>query len=229
MDTSAPTEINGVPFKPLSDGSSTASGVSLSDTFDTFLSLLTTQLKNQDPLEPLDANQFTQQLVQFAGVEQAVNTNKKLDQLVALQSGNQLNAAVSYLGNEIEAASDQVMLQDGSATLKYDLKGNAAQNAVTIVDGYGQPVRTIAGERDAGGHEFVWDGRDNNGNALPDGAYSFSVSAVDSTGQTVQATTSMVGRTTGIKTLDGTVTLSVGDLDIPLEDVVAVRTPDAGA
>jgi len=229
MAISAPTEINGVPFKPVSDGSSDASGVSLSDTFDTFLSLLTTQLKNQNPLEPLDANQFTQQLVQFAGVEQAVNTNKKLDKLVALQNGNQLNAAVSYLGNDIEAASDQVMLQNGSATLKYDLKGNAAQDAVTIVDGFGQPVRTIAGERDAGSHEFVWDGRDNNGNALPDGAYSFSVSAVDGTGQTVQATTSTVGRATGIKTLDGTVTLSVGDLDIPLEDVVAVRTPDAGA
>lgn len=225
MPVNAPTEINGVPFKPRNDGSTEAASVSISDSFDTFLSLLTTQLKNQDPLDPLDANQFTEQLVQFAGVEQAINTNKKLDQLLALQSGSQLNAAVGYLGNDIEANADKIMLQGGSATLKYELLGNANQNLVTIVDGFGQPVRTISGERNAGIHEFAWNGRDNNGNAVSDGVYSFFVTAVDGNGGTVQAATSMVGRVTGVKALDGAVTLSVGDLDIPLEDVFAVHTP----
>lgn len=226
MEATTPTEINGVPFKPLGEGGTDVAGVSISDSFDTFLSLLTTQLQHQDPLDPLDANQFTEQLVQFAGVEQAISTNKKLDKLLALQNAGQINAALGYLGNEIEASGEQFVLQNGSGTLKYDLLGKAEQNLVTIVDGFGQPVRTFAGERSAGNYEFVWDGLDNNGNQLPDGVYGFFVTAVDGNGETVQATTSMVGRVTGVKTLDGKVTLNVGDLDVPLSDVFAVHTPE---
>lgn len=226
MEATTPTEINGVPFKPLGKGDTDVAGVSISDSFDTFLSLLTTQLQHQDPLDPLDANQFTEQLVQFAGVEQAISTNKKLDKLLALQNAGQINAALGYLGNDIEASAEQFVLQNGSATLKYELLGKAKQNLVTIVDGFGQPVRTFAGERSAGNYEFVWDGLDNNGNQLPDGVYGFFVTAVDGNGETVQATTSMVGRVTGVKALDGEVTLSVGDLDVPLSDVFAVHTPE---
>lgn len=228
MAATAPTEINSVPYKPLTSGGSEAASASISDSFDTFLALLTTQLKNQDPLDPLDANQFTEQLVQFAGVEQAISTNKKLDQLVALQSASQLDAAVGFLGNDVEAASDLVMLQDDGARLKYQLFGAADTNVVTIVDSFGQPVRTIVGERSAGAHEFKWDGLDNDGNAVSEGVYGFFVTAVDGDGGTVAATTSMVGRVTGLKTVDGVVTLSIGELDIPLENVFAVRTPDPG-
>jgi flagellar basal-body rod modification protein FlgD len=101
-------EINGVGFKdPAADGSTNAASSTLAGTFDTFLALLTTQLQNQDPLDPMKSEQFTQQLVQFAGVEQSINTNKKLEQLIELQTAGQLNSAVSYMGKTVEVTFDK--------------------------------------------------------------------------------------------------------------------------
>ncbi|MGB1540522.1 MAG: flagellar hook assembly protein FlgD, partial [Rickettsiales bacterium] len=75
----------------------------LSGDFDTFLLLLTTQLQNQDPIEPLDTNEFTAQLVQFANVEQAIDTNSNLETMISMQQGTQINNAVNYIGNFVEA------------------------------------------------------------------------------------------------------------------------------
>ncbi len=222
-------EINGVPFKEPSNGSTNAAASSLADTFDTFLSLLTTQLKNQDPLDPMNGEQFTEQLVQFAGVEQSINTNKKLDQLVQLQTSGQLTGAVSYVGKTVEMVSDQLMLQDGVARLSYGLDGNAAQAIINIVDENGNTVRTITGETGFGRHEYQWDGRTSAGAQLPDGVYGFSVAAVDSDGKTVDVVTSAIGRVSGIEIVDDAVTLNIGELGLPLDAVFAVREdePDA--
>ncbi len=109
-------EINGVAFKdPTSSSGTSAAASTLADTFDTFLALLTTQLKNQDPLDPMKSAEFTSQLVQFAGVEQSINTNKRLDKLVQLQTSSQLNSAVSFIGKTVEVVSDLLLLKDGAA------------------------------------------------------------------------------------------------------------------
>ena len=112
--------VNGVPFKE-ADSSSITNGSSLAETFDTFLTLLTTQLQYQDPLDPMDTNEFTSQLVEFTGVEQAISTNKKLDSLISLQTDMQLNNAVGYIGKTVSADSIMLMLQDGQSTITYDL------------------------------------------------------------------------------------------------------------
>ncbi|MFQ5773253.1 MAG: flagellar hook assembly protein FlgD [Kiloniellaceae bacterium] len=215
-------EINGVAFKEPTTGGSNA-GQSLAGTFDTFLTLLTAQLQNQDPLDPLDSNQFTEQLVQFAGVEQSITTNKKLDQLVQLQTSNQLNGAVSYIGRTVEVVSDQLLLDDGAATISYGLDGNAAQTIVNIVDETGRMVRTVNGETAAGRHEFKWDGRGSNGAQLPDGVYNFTVTAVDSNDKTIDAVTASIGRVTGVEIVDGVVTLNIGALGVPFDSIFAVR------
>src|SRR6476620_1092951 len=75
----------------------------IANNFDQFLSLLTTQLKNQSPLDPLDTNQFTAQLVQFAGVEQQLKTNETLTSLLGLNSANTATAAVGFIGSTITA------------------------------------------------------------------------------------------------------------------------------
>ncbi len=220
-------EINNVAFREPS--SSGVASLSLGETFDTFLALLTSQLQNQDPLDPLDSNQFTEQLVQFAGVEQSITTNNKLDQLLALQSSGQINSAVSYIGKTVEVIGDQLWLEDGAARISYGLDGNAAETVITIIDETGTTVRTIVGETAAGRHELAWDGRDSAGDPLPDGIYGLTVAAVDSDQNTVATLTGSTGRVTGIEVVDGLITLKLGDLGVPVDRIFAVYEESLGA
>lgn len=216
-------EINGVPFKEVASGTTAGATSALADTFDTFLKLLTTQLQNQDPLDPMDSNEFTDQLVKFAEVEQSINSNKQLEQIVQLQTSNQVNSAVSFIGREVEVVSDQLLLQDGVAEITYGVDGKAATTIIAIVNEAGRTVRTINGETDIGRHELAWDGRDNVGKELPDGVYSFSVTAVDENDQTIDTVTASIGRVTGVEIVDNAVTLNIGPLGLPLDAIFAVR------
>ena len=217
-------EINGVAFKdPTSGGGTSAAASTLADTFDTFLALLTTQLKNQDPLDPMKSSEFTSQLVQFAGVEQSINTNKKLDQLVQLQTSSQLNSAVSFIGKTVEVISDLLLLKDGAAKISYGLDRKAAHTIISIVDQNGRVVRTVQGETDAGRHEFEWDGRDSNGLQVPDGVYGFSVVATDGDEETIDTIAASFGRVTGVEVVDNAPRLNIGELGVPFDAVFAVR------
>ena len=186
-------EINGVAFKD-QNSNGTAAPSSLSETFDTFLALLTTQLQNQDPLDPLKSEEFTQQLVQFSSVEQAINQNKKLEQIIQLQTAGQLNSAVSYIGKDVEVVSNKLLLKDGASKITYGLEGNAVKTVISIINEHGQLVRTVAGNVTSGRHEYVWDGKDNNGNQVPDDVYNFTVVSVGPEDKTVD-TVSAVLRT----------------------------------
>ena len=221
-------EINGVAFKESTGGGTSTAATSLAETFDTFLLLLTTQLQNQDPLDPMRSEEFTQQLVQFAGVEQSINTNKKLDQLVQLQISSQLNSAVSFIGKLVEVIHDQLLLKDGAAKISYGLDRNAAHTIIGIIDQNGRAVRTIQGETGAGRHEFEWDGRDSNGAQLPDGVYGFSVVATDDDEQTIDTVSASFGRVTGIEIVDNAPRLNIGELGVPFDAVFAVREDELG-
>ncbi len=222
-------EINGVAFKdPTTGGGTGAAQSSLADTFDTFLALLTTQLKNQDPLDPMKSEDFTQQLVQFAGVEQSINTNKKLDQLVQLQTSSQLNSAVSFIGKTVEVVNDQLMLTDGAAKISYGLDRNAEQTIISIVSEGGRRVRTVQGEIAAGRHELEWDGRDSNGTQVPDGVYGFSVVATDADGQAIDTVAASFGRVTGVEVVENAPRLNIGELGVPFDAVFAVRENEPG-
>lgn len=203
-------------------------GNNIAETFDNFLVLLTTQLQNQDPLSPLDSTQFTEQLVSFTGVEQQINTNRKLDQLLSLQAMNQTATAVDYIGKTIRANGNQVMLQDGAAEFSYELAGNAAETEILIVDQQGETVRTIQGSRDAGEQTYQWDGLDDDGEALQDGIYNVQVRATNAEGATVSSTVYVSGRVTGVEAGANGLNLLIGELPIALQNVIAVReTPQA--
>lgn len=213
--------VNGVPFKN-SDSSSITNGSSLAETFDTFLTLLTTQLQYQDPLDPMDTNEFTSQLVEFTSVEQQITSNKKLDRLIALQTEMQINDAVGYIGKSVGADSIILMLQDGQSTITYDLAANANKVNVLIIDEKGNTVRTIEGETAVGHHELVWDGLDDDGKPLEDGLYGFLVTALDADKKPVPLVQGTVGKVTGVKLVDGEVTLQIGELEIALSDVLSI-------
>ncbi len=217
-------EINGVAFKdPEKSGSASAAASSLADTFDTFLALLTTQLKNQDPLDPMKSSEFTSQLVQFSGVEQSIKTNQKLEQLVKLQVSNQLNSAVAFIGKTVEVISDLLLLKDGAAKISYGLDRNASDTIISIVDQNGRAVRLVQGETGAGRHEFEWDGRDSKGAELPDGVYSFSVVATDEDKEAIDTIAASFGIVTGVEVVENAPRLNIGELGVPFDAVFAVR------
>ncbi|MGI9436891.1 MAG: flagellar hook assembly protein FlgD [Geminicoccaceae bacterium] len=200
--------------------------VGLADNFDSFLKLLTTQLQNQDPTSPLDADQFTQQLVQFSGVEQQIRSNETLAQLASLMQANQLGQSVGYLGAEVEAEGDIVRLgDDGSAKVHYELDGPASAVTVKISDELGQTIATFAGETGGGRHSLTWDGFGDDGVRHSEGAFKIDVVAENATGDPVEASTMITGLVDGVEFGDGQTLLSVDGVLMPLDRVTAVRTP----
>lgn len=219
-ETRAP--VNGVPFVDGNNGGLTQ-GTSLAETFDTFLTLLTTQLQYQDPLDPMDTNEFTSQLVEFTGVEQAIATNDKLQELIALQGAAQLNDAALYIGKTVSADSIILMLKDGSSTINYELGANAADVNVLIIDELGNTVRTLEGDTGFGTHEMTWDGLDEDGEPLEDGLYGFLVTAIDADDNPVPLVQGTAGQVTGVKSVNGEVIVEIGELEIELRKILSVK------
>lgn len=200
-------------------------GKSLADNFDTFLKLLTTQLQNQDPLSPLDSNEFTQQLVQFSQVEQSIATNKNMEKAIDLLSAGRNADAVSYLGKNISAKGDSTYLTGGAAVWSYQFDAPVASTAITVTDAAGKLVYVGSGSTDTGLHDFEWNGTDNTGNALPDGEYTIAVTGKDTDGKLAAASTYVHGHVDGVNTTGEDPYVLLGSVAIPLSDVLEVREP----
>lgn len=222
-------EITGNPSPLGTSGNSVQAGASLSQTFDTFLQLLTTQMQNQDPLEPMDSGEFTQQLVQFSGVEQSILTNRNLELMLGMLMANHSAAAVDYIGKQVSAETDGAVLAGGEARWTYELAGNATATAITVMDANGKLVYATTGELTAGTHEFVWNGEDNAGNPLPDGEYTIEVIATGADGAAVDATTSVSGIVDSVEMRDGEPYLVIGQTSVPLSSVVRVNETQAAS
>jgi flagellar basal-body rod modification protein FlgD len=209
--------------------SAAASGrIALADNFDNFLKLLTAQLQSQDPLSPLNPTQFTEQLVQFTGVEQAIKTNDVLGQLVALVKADQVARAVDYIGAEVEAEGQSVRLDaDGPATVRYRLDETAAKVVIDIYDEAGRPVGSWQGKGSSGVQDVPWDGRDQGGRQLPEGLYRVEVRASDAAGAPVPVSTTVSGIVDGVELLGQRLMLSVDGVLLPLDAITTIRRPPA--
>jgi flagellar basal-body rod modification protein FlgD len=205
-----------------SGSSSNSALTDLSGNFDTFLTLLTTQLQNQDPMNPMDSDQFTQELVSFSGVEQQINTNDNLKQLISLQQGTTSNNAINYLGKNITITDGSGQLTDGDAHWSYALGSAAASTVITVTDANGKLVYTGKGETGAGQHDFDWDGKDNGGNQLADGTYKLSVASLASDGTTVQTAVASKGVVSEVNFTGSEPYLMVGAMAVPVSSVSAV-------
>jgi flagellar basal-body rod modification protein FlgD len=191
-----------------------------------FLKLLTTQLQNQDPLEPMDANEFTQQLVQFATVEQQIQQNANLENLIDIEANNQVGAMVSFLDKAIEYEGSQLSLSDGRSEASYTLAETAKDVAIEIVDANGNTIHEESGTPAAGRHSFTWDGRDSSGNIVPDGAYTFVVTATDADGAPVDVSTTVTAVVDSVQSVDGQLVLLVDDTAVHLDQLVSVTDQD---
>ncbi|HEY8697798.1 MAG TPA: flagellar hook capping FlgD N-terminal domain-containing protein [Rhizomicrobium sp.] len=201
----------------------------LSGNFNTFLTLLTTQLQNQDPLNPMDSSQFTQQLVEFSQVEQQIDTNKNLQTLIALGQANTLSSATNYLGKTITITTGNGALQDSSCSWRYALGADSSNTTLTVSDSNGKVVYSGAGETASGGHDFTWDGKDNAGNQMPDGVYKLSVTATTSDGQPVQSAIAFKGVVDEINLTGTEPLLMIGGMAVPLSQVSAVDQTEDGS
>lgn len=201
------------------------SRTAIADNFDTFLQLLTTQLRHQNPLDPLDTNQFTQQLVQFSGIEQQLKTNDFLEaMMMSTQSANNAQA-VSYIGKEVTTSGTLADLKDGKAAWAFNLKDKSDDVTVTIKDVHGNTVFTHKGKADAGAGTFTWDGMGNDGKKRTEGSYSITVTARDANNGIIPVTTEGSGKVTGVDMSGEQPVLLVGNARIKLSTVTSVRLP----
>lgn len=190
-----------ITYTPTSTNNSTANGSSnkstandtLASNFTTFLQLLTTQLQNQNPLDPLDTNQFTQQLVQFAQVEQQLKSNDQLATLVSIQQATQSTQALAFVGTTVAVDGATTPMVDGKAAWTF-VATKPSTATVVVTDASGQTVYTGSYTVQSGPQAFIWDGRDASGHQWPDGPYKLSVTAKDTNGQTVAVSTEVEGK-----------------------------------
>ena len=194
----------------------------LNDDLNKFLNLLVTQLKNQDPLDPLDANEFTSQLVQFASVEQQIYQNANLEEMLALQQTSQASDMVNFIGTTIEAPGKKAPLENENMDFSYTLMENADTVVINITNPAGSTVFSTAGDAGAGTHKFTWDGKTGGGQSQPDGTYTINVVAVDSKGELSELQQTVFGRVTGASAENGDIQLYMGDIGVGMESVLSV-------
>jgi flagellar basal-body rod modification protein FlgD len=200
---------------------------SLADNEQTFLKLLTTQLKNQDPLSPTDTTQMTSQITQMTGVEQQLVTNDLLTALVGMSTGGGISEGVNLMGKQVTAETDKSVLKDKEASWSYTQSRAGTGVKIEVLDKFDKVVATVLPDDMSGGdHTFKWDGKSTpEGVQQPEGGeYTIKVTATDANGTTIPTTAK--GRIDGIVTKvtneAGVNMVWIGDTKVPLDSVIGV-------
>ena len=192
----------------------------LGTNFNQFLTLLTTQLQNQDPTSPMDSNQFTQELVQFTGVQQSVATNTNLTQLIGLQQGSQVLQSAAVVGHKATVTAGQIALQNGSGEVTFNAPA-AEPVQLAIVDASGKPIRNVSIAAQAGSNDWRWDGTDDAGNRVVDGSYGTALETGNA-GSASAVPFSVVGTATGLVNGASGLQLQIGALSVGLDKVQSI-------
>ena len=194
---------------------------SLSNNFTNFLSLLMTQLQNQDPTSPLDSNQFTSELVQFTSVEQQIDTNSNLTQLIQLTQASQIEQSASMIGKPVTVTSSQLSLQDSTAAVNFNTT-TAEPVGIAVYNPAGTQVQTATLTSAAGANTWTWNGQSASGTTMPDGPYTVTVTALGNDGSTAAVPFTVTGTTTSVVNNGGTVQIQMGGLTLPFSAVDSV-------
>lgn len=203
-------------------GQAANDGSSIANNFDTFLQILTTQLQNQNPLDPLDTNQFTQQLVQFADVEQSIKANDNLEALIQMSAASTATSATNFVGKKVMVESTTQTLEDGKAEWSFYSRGTASDATFTIRDEGGSVIWTETKDIDAGRDSYLWNGRNNSGDTVPDGDYQLTIEGTDADGNDISVTVEVAKTIDGIDFSGSEPVLLAGEEGIPLSQITAV-------
>jgi flagellar basal-body rod modification protein FlgD len=195
----------------------------LGSNFSTFLTMLMTQLQNQDPTSPLDSSQFTSELVQFSSVEQQINTNTNLTQLIQLTQASQVEQSSALLNKPATVTSSQLSLQSGASAVNFNTT-SAEPISISVLNSSGTQVASATTTSNAGSNTWSWNGQSSSGATLPDGAYKVTVNTVSSSGTATAVPFTVTGTVTGVQNVSGVVQLQMGGLTVPFTAVQSVGT-----
>lgn len=198
-----------------------ASADSVADEKNQFLQMLITQLKNQDPLSPMDTTQFTNQMMMMGQLEQLFNLNESVGNMAAAQQGSLISQYSGLVGKDVLATGNQFQIAEGSAgELQFYLPETPADIEVNVFDKYGNLVRDFAPTiTTSGDHEVEFDGKDSQGTDLPTGYYTYTVSALNQEGNSILATTYSQGKISSIRLDNGSPVFQMGDKDVGVESI----------
>lgn len=184
---------------------------------DRFLKLLIAQLRNQDPLSPVDNAQMTTQMAQISTVQGISALNETIGQLIGMQASN----AAGLIGRDVLLAGQDLVLGPGGAGGAVRLSGPATDLLVDIIDASGRVVDSVSlGPQSGGLVRFVWDGSTSNGNRMPDGRYTFAATAVAGEVPVTTETYSAARVTSvGISNNRPTLSLDDGSREVGMSDI----------
>jgi flagellar basal-body rod modification protein FlgD len=224
-NASAPVSAPNPNFVPSTSGSGTGTSTpGIADNFQTFLTLLTTQLQNQSPLDPLDTNQFTQQLVQFAGIEQQMKGNDALASLVSIEKSAQSTQALVYVGQNVAVDGSTAQFADGTATWNLNAPENATTK-ITITSSTGATAYSGPFTIGKGNASFVWDGKGNDGASWPPGAYKMTVVGQNAAGKDVAISTEVQGIVDSVDLTASPPLLSIGGQNYTIDQIKRIVRP----
>jgi flagellar basal-body rod modification protein FlgD len=207
-----------------SSSSTASSSQQIAGNFDTFLQLLTTQLQNQDPLDPMDTTQFTQQLVEFASVEQQIDMNTNMQTLISDQQTTQATSALGLVGSTVTLSGSSATLSNATgspATWSLTTTSPATAN-VTITSSAGTTAYTGTMALNAGTQSYSWNGQGNNGQTWPDGTYTIAINATGANGQTVNVSTQTQGTVSGVNLSQNPITLVISGQNVPISSITSI-------
>ncbi|WP_430472911.1 flagellar hook assembly protein FlgD [Thalassospira lucentensis] len=214
------------------NAASSSSSNQLAQNFDTFLTLLTTQLQNQDPTSPMESDKFTDQLSQFAQVEQGIQSNKNLEDLISMQSQQRQLSALSYVGAEIEAVGDTNWLEeDGELKYKYNVSPEVPRLELQIQDQSGATIYSEELTDVSGLQTFTWDGKNNSGVEQAEGAYTLVLKPkaangdtfADEKGKPASVAIGIIGSVDSVDIDDTDIYLRIGDVSVPFSTLTNVK------
>lgn len=202
----------------------------LIQTYDTFLKLLTTQLRVQNPMDPMDAEKFTEQLVQYSSVEQQMKTNDSLNSMLATMVSSTTLSLVNYIGKTISAQSETTQFTGDKARWNMTAAADAKDAEITVRNSAGAVVYSGKADLTKGENTFDWDGKMSGGGTAAKGEnYTISVSAKDKDGNAVAITTRTTGVVEGIDTSGAEPYLFVNGTAVPLSSLLKVEATKGGS
>jgi flagellar basal-body rod modification protein FlgD len=204
--------------------SSALDNAEIASNFTTFLQLLTTQLQNRDPLSPLDTNQFTQQLVEFAQVEQQMKSNDQLTSLVSLEKSAVASTALAYVGATVVVDGSTAQLTNGTANWNLNVT-KPSTATITIKDSTGQNAFTGTVAVNSGTQPFTWNGRGNDGRLWTSGSYTLTATAVDTNNQSVAISTEVQATVDSVDLTQDPPQLSINGQNYTLDKIKRIVRP----